>query len=40
MTMLDRINFENPEKDCFVISEETEQGLYVTRLYIDADLYM
>ena len=40
VTMLDRINFENPEKDCFVISEETEQGLYVTRLYIDADLYM
>lgn len=38
--MLERINIENPEKEFFVISGEKEKGVYVTRLYIDADLYI
>ncbi|MDE7321715.1 MAG: hypothetical protein K2N73_03120 [Lachnospiraceae bacterium] len=38
--MLERINFENPEKESFVSTDETEDGFFVTKMYIDADLYM
>lgn len=38
--MLERINFENPEIESFVSTTETEVGLFMTKMYIDADLYL
>lgn len=38
--MLERINFENPEIESFVSTTETEDGLFMTKMYIDADLYL
>lgn len=38
--MLERINFENPEKGSFVSADETEDGYFVTKIYIDAELYL
>lgn len=38
--MLERINFDNPEKEGFVSASETEDGHFVTKMYIDADLYL
>ena len=38
--MLERINFENSEKESFVDISETEDGYFVTKMYIDADLYL
>lgn len=38
--MLERINFDNPEKEGFVSAGETEDGRFVTKMYIDADLYL
>lgn len=38
--MLERINFDNPEIESFVSTTETEDGLFMTKMYIDADLYL
>lgn len=38
--MLERINFDNPEIESFVSTTETEDGLFMTKIYIDADLYL
>ena len=38
--MLERINFENPEIESFVSTAETVDGFFMTKMYIDADLYL
>lgn len=38
--MLERINFPNPDMERFVLAEEKDSGIYITEIYVDADLYM